>query len=215
MFLAWLTWISPGLHLNLRIIWHLEAPVSLHSTNVLQSQSDLSWLGAILDWQLAKVPRELGQQILHVASLVSIISIVESALILSQWQQEILVHLCEHEALPQVSNGHLVIPHISQSQQWIVSLASDLDLVLLYEALTLIVGDSRRMFLLPERLTQLLAHLLSSDAHQTGVELKSTARLERDVDLLLGLGIDHALVVVKLEAFVEDFLDAVSAFLGG
>jgi len=53
---------------------------------------------------------------------------------------------------------------------------------------------------------QVLAHLFASNTDQLDVEIKSQIRLESDVDLLLRLGVDDALGVVKAETFIEDLL---------
>lgn len=63
-----------------------------------------------------------------------------------------------------------------------------------------------------DRSIQILGHLLARHAHQSRIELKAQVWLEGDVHLLLGLGIHYALMVVKLEAIVENFLDLGALF---
>jgi len=48
--------VSPSLHLNLCVVGHFESPVSLDPTDVLERESNLSWLRSILDGKLAEVP---------------------------------------------------------------------------------------------------------------------------------------------------------------
>ncbi len=54
--------------------------------------------------------------------------------------------------------------------------------------------------------SQVFGHLLTGNADKTRVELETKVGLESDIDLLLRLCIDDALVVVKLEAVVQNFL---------
>ena len=35
LFLGWLSWIRPGLHLNFVVVWHLESPFSWDPANIL------------------------------------------------------------------------------------------------------------------------------------------------------------------------------------
>lgn len=49
--------------------------------------------------------------------------------------QQLLVHLCELEALPEICDTDLIVAHIRESQQRVVTLAVDLDLCLLNVAL--------------------------------------------------------------------------------
>lgn len=60
LFLGGLSWISPGLHLYLRVVRHFEQPVSLNATNVLDCQNDFPGLGAISNWHFSEVPGEFS-----------------------------------------------------------------------------------------------------------------------------------------------------------
>lgn len=53
------TSINPRLHLDFRVVGELETPVSLHSTNILDGNSDPSGVFTLLGRDLSKVPREL------------------------------------------------------------------------------------------------------------------------------------------------------------
>ena len=61
---------------------------------------------------------------------------------------------------------------------------------------------------------KLLGHFLSGYADEVGVELEAQIGLERDVDLLLRLGIHDALVVVEAETLGEDARDFGVLLLG-
>ena len=41
---TWCTRVSPGFHLDFRVVGHLEVPVSLHATDILQGERDSAWL---------------------------------------------------------------------------------------------------------------------------------------------------------------------------
>ena len=60
---------------------------------------------------------------------------------------------------------------------------------------------------------QVLVHLLTSNANEVSVELKSLIRLESDVDLLFRLGVDNTFVIVEAEALVENLLNHVIGIL--
>jgi hypothetical protein len=86
------TGISPWLELNFVIIWHFEPPLSVNTSHVLNSQSDLSWLSTILDWHLAKVPRELLKVLLELTHRsVGLLSIVVLDLSIIQGSKKLLV----------------------------------------------------------------------------------------------------------------------------
>lgn len=55
-----LSWISPGLHLYLRVVWHFEQPVSFNASNVLDCQNDFPGLGAVSDRHFSEVPSEFS-----------------------------------------------------------------------------------------------------------------------------------------------------------
>jgi len=110
------------------------------------------------------------------------------------------------EAFPQVCDTDLIITHVREPQQGVVSLAVNLDHGLLDEAGVLSHKIAVFASLKFDTGGELLVHLLSGDAHEVGVELESEAGLEGNVDLLLGLGVDDALVVVELEALIENLL---------
>ena len=44
LFLAWGTWVSPGLHLDLRVVGHLEVPIGLNSSYIFERKCDPAWL---------------------------------------------------------------------------------------------------------------------------------------------------------------------------
>jgi len=74
LFLAWFPGISPRLHLDLRVIWHLELPLSLNATDVLQSKRDSAGLCSVLDRHLAEIPDELFESCLQfVVTLVGLV----------------------------------------------------------------------------------------------------------------------------------------------
>ena len=50
------TRVSPCFHVNFLIVRHFEFPVSLDTSNVLQSECDPARLRSILDRELSKVP---------------------------------------------------------------------------------------------------------------------------------------------------------------
>lgn len=58
---CWLSWISPWLHLDLRVVRKFKLPLSSDTSNILDGKSDLPWLWSMLDWDLAKVPVENSQ----------------------------------------------------------------------------------------------------------------------------------------------------------
>lgn len=58
-----------------------------------------------------------------------------------------------------------------------------------------------------DRGIQILGHLLASNADESRIEFESEIGLERDIHLLLRLGIDDTLMVIKLETVVENSLD--------
>ena len=60
-FWSWFAWVCPGLHFNFWVIWKLELPIGLNTTNILQGQGDLPWLWPILDWYFPEVPGENSQ----------------------------------------------------------------------------------------------------------------------------------------------------------
>ena len=59
---------------------------------------------------------------------------------------------------------------------------------------------------------QILGHFLACDADESRIKFEAEVWLESDVDFLLGLGIHDALMVVKLEAVVEDLLHLSALF---
>ena len=52
--------------MDLRVVWHLEFPVSLNTADIFERKSNLSWFRSILYGKFAEVPRELAQIIAKV-----------------------------------------------------------------------------------------------------------------------------------------------------
>jgi len=124
LFFTRCAWVSPGFHLNLRVVGHLKIPISLHSTHILERECDSARLRTILDRQFSEVPRELAQVIQQViVASICLVGIVPSYLSLAQGKQKLFVHLRQLETFPQVCNADLVVAHVSESQQGVVSLA--------------------------------------------------------------------------------------------
>ena len=63
-----------------------------------------------------------------------------------------------------------------------------------------------------DRGVQILGHLLAGNADESRIEFESEIGLERDIHLLLRLGIDDTLMVIKLETVVENSLDLCAIF---
>jgi len=204
---AWSAGVSPGLNVDLRVIGHFEVPIGLNSTNVLKGKSDTSRLRSILDWKLTKVPGELAQLFKQIiATAVGLIRGVVGDLILAKRLEEFFVHLGELEAFPKVGNTNLIVSNISETKERIITLAVDLDGSFLNMTTNWFLHDALGSLQL-DRSAQVLGHLLSGDAHKAGIELEAKVRLESDVDLLLGLGVNNTLMVIELKAVVEDSLN--------
>lgn len=58
-----------------------------------------------------------------------------------------------------------------------------------------------------DRLLEFFAHFLAGNTNERSLKFEALRRSERNVDLLLGFGVDNAFVVVKSEALVEDLLN--------
>ena len=56
-----------------------------------------------------------------------------------------------------------------------------------------------------QSILQILGHLFLGNADEINIKFKAKSWLECNVDFLLGSCIDKSLVVVKLEAFLQDF----------
>ena len=122
------TRVCPRLQLNLRVIWHLEVPVGLYATQILEGECDPAWLRPILDRHLPKVPRKLAQvgEELFLATS-QLVRVVIGDLGFGQRQQQLLVHFCELEAFPKICDADLVVADVSEAEEGVVTFAVDLD----------------------------------------------------------------------------------------
>ena len=117
LFCAWLTWISPSLHLYFAIIRHFESPIRADTAYVFESQSYFPWLGTILDWHLSKVPGEHIQAFLDlVVAARDLVRVVELNLSRAQREKKLFVHFGELKSFPKISNADLIVPDVSESQ---------------------------------------------------------------------------------------------------
>ena len=138
--LTGLAGISPWLHLDLRIIRKFELPVSWYTSNILQNESDLSWLRSQLAWDLAEVPVELGQITDKlIKTVVSLVRVVVHLLALIQFIKEIFVHICHMESFPQICNTNGVISDVLKSQQWEVTFSLDGDKAFFNDAFMIVL----------------------------------------------------------------------------
>ena len=114
--------------MDLRVIWHLEVPVSLDSTNILKGKCDTARLRSILNWKLSEVPGELAELVKQViAAAVGLIRVVVGDLTVTERLKEFFVHLGELEPLPKVCNTNLIVSNISETEERVITLAVDLD----------------------------------------------------------------------------------------
>jgi hypothetical protein len=56
-----LSWVSPGLHFDFRIVWHLETPVCLNATHIFNGEDNFAGFGSISNWHLSEVPLEFTE----------------------------------------------------------------------------------------------------------------------------------------------------------
>ena len=190
-----LTRICPGLELNFRVIWQLEEPLGLDSTDVLHSERDFPG-ASMSDRDLSKVPVEgcqVADQVVH--TLICLVRVVEDLFAFVERIEQVLVHLRHVETLPEIGNTLLIIPYIFEPQQRIVSLRVHSDERLLNNGLVIL-----RM---RDLVLHILVHPLPGDANHIDVKVKSKLWLERYAYHLLGFGINNTFGSVKMEVLSE------------
>jgi hypothetical protein len=121
-----------------------------------------------------------------------------------KWKQKFFIHLGKLKMLPEISNTDRFVADISQPQQRVVSLATDLDWGL-FDLTTNFSGYLGALSL--DLVEEILCHLVTRYADQVCIEFKSLVWFESDIYLLFWLCIDDALMIIKSEALLKDLLN--------
>jgi len=114
--------------------------VSWYTSNILECQRDLSWLGAKLAWNLTEVPVEDSQITDElIKTVVGLVRVIEYLLAFIEFNQKVLVHFGHLEPFPEIGNTDCVISHIFESKKWVVALCLDGDEALFDDVLVIVL----------------------------------------------------------------------------
>lgn len=120
--------VNPLFKLNSVVVGHFEAPVSRHSTDVLESYGDLAGVFSTSAGDFAEVPVKLNEVLGEVLlTLVNFVRVVVSLFVFSQFCEQFLIHFSELEPFPQVSDTHLTVSYVGDAYQGEVTAALDVN----------------------------------------------------------------------------------------